>query len=448
MALTQEQLNQILGNSQQWANLPYTPTQSPSGLGIDYIKNRWQEINTPQPVKPMTQQEAIDTALGIAPLGITKIAGTAVNEILYPNRTLDSLTSAEKSAMTKFTKSLGNPSFRLREELKLTGGGNEIVPNLEMITPQGIHPEKILNKVLTPVAGDQSATGGLARKVAGIPLERPVQQQGGPMYPFIKDVNKEKLGWASMEDAATSKQNNFIKNEKKFGGRDVLGVFQSLGDEGINFSHHQAPTMVAQLSILKPPAEAIKMFDSDMRALKFKNAKTKKVTQPFKNFSGVLSPNIYDQMLYGVEGEFSAGNLNKAIASLMAKDKYQKVGFPSYLDTNKAMSESGLYTGASGKTIFQADTSKGLVNPIFEHGSYNKGIPRKEGGLLGGFVNSEGQIVSVPDETVFRKTFETKRKQGKKDHQIRRSMMMSHTGEVADEQTVEGIMKYLGYLPK
>lgn len=412
------------------------------------IKNRWTEINTPMPVKPMTQQEAMDVALGIAPLGITKIVGTPVNEILYPNRTLDSLTSAEKSAMTKFTKSLANPSFRLREELKLTGGGNEIVPNLEMVTPQGIHPEKILDKVLTPVAGDQSATGGVARKVAGITLEREIPQHGGPMYPFIKDVNKENLGWASMEDAATSKQNNFIKNEKKFGGRDVLGVFQSLGDEGINFSHHQAPTMVAQLSILKPPAEAIKMFDADMRLLKFKNAKTKKVTQPFKNFSGVLSPNIYDQMLYGVEGEFSAGNLNKAIASLMAKDKYQKVGFPSYIDANKAMSESGLYTGASGKTIFQADTSRGLVDPMFEHGSYNKGIPRKEGGLLGGFVNAEGQIVSVPDETVFRKTFEAKRKQGKKDHQIRRSMMMSHTGEVADEQTVEGIMKYLGYLPK
>jgi hypothetical protein len=442
-------LDVLQGNApqQQWANLPYTPTQSPSGLGIDYLKKRWQEINTPQKVNPMTPQEAMDWT-SIAPLGITKIAGTAVNEILYPNRTLDSLTSAEKSAMTKFTKSLGNPSFRLREELKLTGGGNEITPNLEMLTPQGIHPEQLLDKVLTPVAGDQSATGGVAKKIAGIPLEREIPQQGGRMYPFIKDVNKENTGWASMEDAATSKQNNFIKNENKFGGRDVLGIFQSLGDEGINFSHHQAPTMVAQLSVLKPPAEAIKMFDSDMRALTFKNKKTGKVTQPFKNFSGVTSSNIYDQMLNGVEGEFSAGNLNKAIAELMAKDKYQKIGFPSYSDANKAMSESGLYTGASGKTIFQADTSRGLLDPTFKHGSYNKGIPRKEGGLLGGIMNAEGQIVSVPDEIMFRKTFEELRKQGKRDDRIRRSMMMSHKGEVADEQTVEGIMKYLGYLPK
>jgi hypothetical protein len=40
----------------------------PNKLG-QAIQNRWTEINTPQPVKPMTQQEAIDAALGIAPLG-------------------------------------------------------------------------------------------------------------------------------------------------------------------------------------------------------------------------------------------------------------------------------------------------------------------------------------------------------------------------------------------
>jgi hypothetical protein len=44
----------------------------PNKLG-EAIQNRWTEINTPQPVKPMTQQEAIDAALGIAPIGMTKI---------------------------------------------------------------------------------------------------------------------------------------------------------------------------------------------------------------------------------------------------------------------------------------------------------------------------------------------------------------------------------------
>lgn len=60
---TKEQLDRILGNSQQWAKLPYTPMQSPSGLGIDYLKNRYQEVTTPQPAKPMTKQEAMDFAL-------------------------------------------------------------------------------------------------------------------------------------------------------------------------------------------------------------------------------------------------------------------------------------------------------------------------------------------------------------------------------------------------
>jgi hypothetical protein len=53
MALTQKDLDRIIGTA---------------------VKNRWTEINTPQPVKPMTQQEAMDFALGLSPLGITKVA--------------------------------------------------------------------------------------------------------------------------------------------------------------------------------------------------------------------------------------------------------------------------------------------------------------------------------------------------------------------------------------
>jgi hypothetical protein len=47
----------------------------PNKLG-EAIQNRWTEINTPRPVKPMTQQEAIDAALGIAPLGMIAYHGT------------------------------------------------------------------------------------------------------------------------------------------------------------------------------------------------------------------------------------------------------------------------------------------------------------------------------------------------------------------------------------
>lgn len=64
-------LDLIQGNTQQtpWAEQPYTPTPSPIG---NFLKKRYQEVTTPQPVKPMTQQEAMDFALGIAPIGMIK----------------------------------------------------------------------------------------------------------------------------------------------------------------------------------------------------------------------------------------------------------------------------------------------------------------------------------------------------------------------------------------
>jgi hypothetical protein len=185
MALTQEQLNQILGNSQQWNKLPYTPMQSPSGLGIDYLKKRYQEVTTPQKVNPMTPQEAMDWA-SIAPLGITKIAGTAVNELLYPNRTLSELKPAEKSAITRFTKSLSTPAVRRREEMKYGGSGDMTNPNVEMIQQQGVNPESLLGSTIVPVLGDQSATGYAVNQIAGIPLQNQVNAQGGSRYSLIK----------------------------------------------------------------------------------------------------------------------------------------------------------------------------------------------------------------------------------------------------------------------
>lgn len=70
-------LDVLQGNApqQQWANLPYTPTQSPSGLGIDYLKKRYQEVTTPQPAKPMTKQEAMDYALMGGVLAPAKFVG-------------------------------------------------------------------------------------------------------------------------------------------------------------------------------------------------------------------------------------------------------------------------------------------------------------------------------------------------------------------------------------
>lgn len=374
---------------------------------------------------------------------VPNIQGIPINEILYPNRTLDSLNSAEKSALTKFTKSLGVPAVRRREELRISGGGNEIEPSLNIINPQGIHPTSLLETVVVPLAGDQSATGGVVKKIAGVPLERTTERQGGRQYTFIDENVKQKNAWASEPTAANSKMKNFEKAQKQY-NKPVVAIFDSMGNEGINFSHHQAPSMVAQLHVLQPAKPAINAFDTEIRNYPVKNQNTGKITYPFKNFSGVTNPNIWDEMNFGTK-DFTSGKLKTAIAEVMAKTKYRDLGFPRYEDVNKVMSEEGLYAGASGKTIFQPDVSRGIITPDFNHFSYSTGMPRLENGLLGGIANAKGEVVSVPDDKMWIKTFNKLRAEGKKDHNIRRSMQIAHHGEVFDQQNLDAVMKYLGY---
>jgi hypothetical protein len=385
---------------------------------------------------------------------VPNINGIPYHEILYPQRTLDSLSSAEKSAVTKFTKGMQIPAFNTRETLKHSGTGNIVTPDhFNFVERQGINPEIILNKILVPVAGDMARTGGKVQQIAGNELVNPytglpmeVERQGGNKFPFIKENFDKNVGWGSEPSAAVSKVNNFQNYGNQ--GKDVLGVFQSLGPEGINFSHHVAQGMIGQIKKLNPSQEAIRQLNSDIQnqAVKKINKTTgvTTISYPYKNFSGVTDENIGHEILHGTDTS-SAGNLRKIIIEKMGSDKYKKLGFPTYEDTQKIMSEPDLYTGASGKTIFQADTSGKLIDPAMNHLSYSAGIPRVEGGLLGGIQDASGNIVSVPDESLWPKLFAQKRAEGATEHGIRRSMMMSHQGEVFDQQALDNLMKLLGY---
>ena len=385
---------------------------------------------------------------------VPNINGIPYHEILYPNRTLDSLTSAEKSAVTKFTKGMQIPAFNTRETLKYSGTGDIVSPDhYTFVERKGINPEILLNKILVPVTGDRAFTGGKVQQIAGNRLVDPytgnlaeVERQGGNKFPFIKENFDNNIGWGSELGAASSKVANFKKYADQ--GKDVLGVYQAMAPEGINFSHHIAQGMIGQVKKLNPSKDAINQLNSEIRNTphKVKNAKTGVITTtyPYKNFSGITDENVSQEILKGTDTS-SAGNLRKVIVETMGLDKYKKLGFPSYEDTRAIMSEPDLYTGASGKTIFQSDVSGKIATPAMDHFSYGTGIPKLENGLLGGIEDASGNIVSVPDDALWRKLFAEKRAIGTRDDRIRRSMLMSHQGEVFDQESLDNVMKILGY---
>jgi hypothetical protein len=370
-------------------------------------------------------------ALGAFKRG-TNVGGIPIRELLYPGR--GDLTAAEKSAVTRFEKSLANRAVRQREEMRL--GGKDIIsdtPGLVKIQEIGINPESLLRKTLVPVAGDLSMTGGTVSQIAGIPLRQAVERQGGREFMQLEPNVKQGVAWASEPAAASGKTENLRMFADK--GEDALGIFLGMSPQGINFSHHMAQGMVGQLPTLPITKQAYKELREDVRKSFIKDPETGVKRYPFKDFAGVDSPNVYELMS-------KDGQLRKAIVESMSKAKFRDQGFPRWEDTAKVMNDPRLFQGEAGRSMFIAQPGVGPLVPEFKHGSYSMGIP---GQYLGGLQAKSGEIVGAPADLLFPKTFERMRKAGKTEANIARSMQVAHHGEKFTEQSLDPLMKFLGY---
>ena len=339
-------------------------------------------------------------------------------DVLFPGRTQSSLTSVEKRALTKYKKSLDVPAVMRRERLAIEGSGDIVEPTPGEVFRQGlgIDPTYLMDKYVVPVMSDWSGGGQTIKQAAGVPLARSVKKQGGTTYGLLEQNIAENNAWSSMPGAASSKINNL--NEFANLG-DTVGVSSLLGQDSSNFSHHIAQGLIGQLPVLRPSKDATKLLDLTIQnkivPKKLKDGTVVK-TQPFKNFPGVTSENIYDIMAQGTK-DYSAGDIRKAIAEEMSKAEFRDLGFPKWDTFTNLVNQPGSYTGASGGLMFKAKPGGEILTPTYKHESYTKGIPTE--GVLGGFKNAAGEIVTVPDEKIFRKTFERLRKQGKTDANIR-----------------------------
>lgn len=376
-------------------------------------------------------ERAMEGPLSFANMGITKVGGKTLREILYGDK--PNLAPAEKAAITRYEKELLNPAVLRREKMRIVGGENILAPTpgTTFVPEVGIRPETLVDKRIVPVMGDLSIAGNTVSQIAGVPLSRPVVQQGGRLYSQIEPNVQQGVGWASEPAAASSKTANL----NKWSDEDTLGVFLGMGPESINFSHHMAEGMIGQLAALKPSREAIRELNQTIRNASVVNQETKEVSYPFKNFVGVDSPSIYEAMA-------NDGQLRKAIVEKMSLAKFRNMGFPRWEDTAAVMTEPGLKQGFAGQTMFRATPGGTVLEPIYKHGSYSAGIP---GQYLGGLLNAQGEVVGVPARLLWPKTYEGMEAAGKKEAQIARSMQMKHHGEKFTAEALDPLMKFLGY---
>jgi hypothetical protein len=368
-----------------------------------------------------------------------KIAGIPIRELLFPNR--KDLTPAEKSAVTRFEKSLAVPAVRRREEMRATGG-DIITPTagLKMIPEMEINPRDLIDKRLVPVFGDLSPVGGDVSQVAGVPLSKPVIQQGGRRYASIQPNVDQGIAYASEPSQALSK----IANFGKFPDEDVLGVFFGGGPESVNFSHHMAQSFVRQLDALKPSKDAVKQFNQAIKEsfVDVNDPLTgKKVRKyPFTNFAGIDSPNIDELMTVKGAADYTPGQLRTAISEAVSKAKFRDMGFPVYGDTQKVMTEQGLTPGYAGQLIFRPTQGQSIVKPDYTHSSYSAGMP---GQILGGVNVVNKPRTGVPANLLFPELFERQQAKGARYDQILAKMRMSHQGEKFTEKHFDALMDYM-----
>ena len=392
-----------------------------------------------------TPMGVIDEAGNLVPLAnIAKIKGIPINEIMFPGRSISGLTAAEKNKLTRFEKELhGSQAVRRREEFRV--GGQDITtptPGLNLISEIALNPEKLVGKRLVPVFGDLSAIGQDVTQIGGVPLSKPVTQQGGRKYILAKPNIQQGNAWASEPSQAGSKNINLGKYEEP-----TVGVFFGGGPESIDFSHHMAQGFVRQLDALKPSRDAIKQFNEVVRNTALPRpvpGSNKKVnTYPFKNFAGIDSPNIEELMTVKGAADYTPGQLRTAISQATNTAAMRRLGFPVYEDTQRVMSEQGLRPGYAGQTIFEAQPERGLLTPDYTHQSYSAGIPGK---YIGG-LNINAPQTGVPADLLWPKLFAEQRALKKRDDQILAKMRQSHQGEMFDQEALDNLMAYLNQLP-
>lgn len=396
---------------------------------------------------------ASNVPIGKAGAGLGALAGMAERvgglkavEALFPGQTEAALSSAGKSALTKYKSMLDNPTVMRREVARLHGTGDIVEPSLNVAQEMGIEPGVLLDKYVVPMMWDTSATGGNVTQIAGVPLTEGlknktpafVQRQGGRLFPYIQENLEQGIGGASNVSAQSSKINNLNKYSEL---GDTLAVQMNLAPSGINFSHHVADAYVGMLDYLKPSKDALSSFKTAVQNTKVQDPITKEIKYPYKNFPGLDSANIREILQNGVPGEYSAGNIRKAIAETGSTMAMEKQGFPRWQDIYKVMSEPGAETGMA-HTIMSVKPKTQMVTPNFQHGSYNAGL---EANLLGSLQNAEGKITGIPDYLMMPKTFANRLAQGKTLSNIRTSLLKSHHGEKLNQQAIDNIAKYLGY---
>ena len=236
---------------------------------------------------------------------------------------------------------------------------HDIVPTHKFSTPKQISIQDLQGKTLVGVPGDRTLTGHEVRAVNRVPLSKPVEQQGGPMYGLRQQDLGNPYFWASNDAAAIGLQNKARRAQQQHGS-DVFGMYTAMAPDAGNYALHTTETLLNQIPAMNPRKKDIAAFD-------------KMIRQQYPSFAGVTDPDVLEQLARDSKmRKFLAERLNKTTVA-------EQYGMPSGEATIHAITEPELRNvpvGNTGFTVGRLHPEKELTPNIdVTHGTYNTNIP-------------------------------------------------------------------------
>ena len=339
-------------------------------------------------------------------------------------------------ATNKYNKLMKeNEAFADRERKAYANGFETIFNPTELPPRKIITPEDLQGKTIGPVRGDRSDLGHLTQ-VGGQKVD--VDVQAG------KKFSRQNGGWASAEGIAQGQHAKLVAAAEDT-QNDVVGVYNAMGEDSVNFSTPIAQGMFQQIPALqKLDLADVKKFDEEVRGFKKTTKKkdgTTVVSYPMKDWVGLDHPEAMSQIM-GKDGYPKFGALRTVLTTTMSKAHYRDRGFPSYKEMVKAVEDpelAGANIGDAGISTYNVDAAKG-IEPIDYHDSYSHRMPGDDNG---------GLEQSLPFEVFFPESYKryrnTKTKSGKlmtHDQAIVAMNIRKDGYEVADQKWLDGVEKY------
>jgi hypothetical protein len=236
-----------------------------------------------------------------------------------------------------------------------------------------------------------------------------------------------------------------LENLEAGGSGNVIALPTTMGSGAENFSVMPTEIFFGLLDSRSPSKAMVKDIDKSIREFKIaKGIGDKRViTQPFKNFKGVMTEEGRMQLYTGEGIDSTAGELRKAFADRMGLKSNQEYFKYNLEDLTNAITDPallGVPKGYVGNTVLRTGMEGMHLKPS-QNPTYSTDFTSQ-------YLGSLGQ--SVPAEVLMPKTFAKLSEQYKDKKADLRNMTLGGLekkgqgfSEFVDDQVIENYYKYL-----